>query len=108
MDNSLPSVDDVIRAITGQSPRQSVDEIMGAVNQLLEIEVENRTLTGDLRGGGLRRRRIQPTHLRALGMAILIATIETSRLGLTLEADMRRLRNPPSDNRVPPIRLGKI
>ena len=51
MDNSLPSVDDVIRAITGQSPRQSVDEIMGAVNQLLEIEVENRTLTGDLRGG---------------------------------------------------------
>ena len=53
MDNSLPSVDDVIRAITGQSPRQSVDEIMGAVNQLLEIEVENRTLTGDLRGGGV-------------------------------------------------------
>ena len=110
MDNSLPSVDDVIRAITGQSPRQSVDEIMGAVNQLLAIEVENRTVTGAPREGGrlLRRRRIQPTHLRALGFAILNATIESHRLGLTLEADMRRLRNPPSDNRVPPIRLGKI
>ena len=52
MDNSLPSVDDVIRAITGQSPRQSVDEIMGAVNQLLAIEVENRTVTGAPREGG--------------------------------------------------------
>ena len=61
MDNSLPSVDDVIRAITGQSPRQSVDEIMGAVNQLLEIEVENRTLTGDLRGGGSSSPQ-DPTH----------------------------------------------
>ena len=42
IDNSVPSVDDVIRAITGQSPRQSVDEIIGAVTELVEIELENR------------------------------------------------------------------
>ena len=37
--NSVQSVDDVIRAITGQSPRQSVDEIIGAVTELLEVEL---------------------------------------------------------------------
>ena len=39
MNKSVQSVDDVIRAITGQSPRQSVDEIIGAVTELLEVEL---------------------------------------------------------------------
>ena len=51
MNKSVQSVDDVIRAITGQSPRQSVDEIIGAVTELLEVELGwnpngNRSLGG--------------------------------------------------------------
>ena len=109
MDNSVLSVDDVIRAMTGQSPNQSIDEILRAVIQLLAMEVENRTVTGGPQGGeeGVRRRIIPPVYLQALGMSMLNATIQTSRLALTLEADIRRLRNLPSEDRVQPIRLGK-
>ena len=96
IDNSVPSVDDVIRAITGQSPRQSVDEIIGAVTELVEIELENRGLQGGVVGG----RSIQPIHLRALGWAIMNATRDFHRFGLQLEADMRRLRNLPPGNRL--------
>ena len=59
IDNSVPSVDDVIRAITGQSPRQSVDEIIGAVTELVEIELENRGPQG---GGGSGEWPQDPTH----------------------------------------------
>ena len=105
MNKSVQSVDDVIRAITGQSPRQSVDEIIGAVTELLEVELGwnpngNRSL------GGVRRW-IQPTHRRALGWAIMNSTQEFQRLGLQLQADTRRLRSLPSDERVSLINLGE-
>ena len=60
MNKSVQSVDDVIRAITGQSPRQSVDEIIGAVTELLEVELGRNPNGNRSPGGG--GSPLDPTH----------------------------------------------